>query len=91
MRREAVTGDPHRKSSWQREPTVDLPSPYRDRSASIDVDSLVIGALETAFKEMVIFKYVSYSPVMNLLDVTLIVITKNIFVVIYVIRMHCDI
>ncbi|KAI0226737.1 Protein phosphatase 1H [Lamellibrachia satsuma] len=51
-RRENMSGKPQQTPSGLREPAVSLPSPYRDRSASIDVDNLVIGALETAFKEM---------------------------------------
>ena len=59
MRRENISGKPQQTPSGLREPAVSLPSPYRDRSASIDVDNLVIGALETAFKEMVMYLNIS--------------------------------
>ena len=54
MRRQTVADNSPQEHGVLRKGSVDLPSPYRDRSASIGADSLVIGALETAFKEMVI-------------------------------------
>ena len=60
MRRLRVSENSAQEHGGLREGSVDLPSPYRDRSASIEADSLVIGALETAFKEMVMTIFYSH-------------------------------